>query len=165
MFFDQICGLQKENLGTTVSDYVLQRRDGVFSYQFVFAVDDLHMGITEVVRGQDILPSTARQLLIIDLLGGKRPSYAHIPLCLNANGEKLSKRDASLSLASLRESGGQADMWWGILHGDSGYCRMYPITPKELVQYFDWSCTRDRPPCILPENLPDVLASSVTIRR
>ncbi|MXX96241.1 MAG: tRNA glutamyl-Q(34) synthetase GluQRS [Rhodothermaceae bacterium] len=165
-FFDQVCGLQEENVATTVGDYVLRRRDGVFSYQLAVVVDDLHMEITEVVRGQDLLGSTARQLLLVDALGGVRPSYAHSPLVLNAKGEKLSKRDESLSLAALRESGVPSRHLVGYLAWALGLLpEVRALSPIELLQYFDWSCMKGRSPCVLPENLAEVLTSNVTLGR
>ena len=157
-FFDQICGLQEEVVAATAGDYVLRRRDGVFSYQLAVVVDDLHMEITEVVRGQDLLSSTARQLLLIDLLGGTRPSYAHSQLVLNAKGEKLSKRDAPLSLAALREAGVASRHLVGYLAWALGLLPdVRPLTPVELVKYFDWGRMRGVPSFVLPGNLAEVL--------
>ncbi len=165
-FYDQVCGTHEENVAVEVGDYVLKRKDGVFAYQLAVVVDDLHMGITEVVRGQDLLESTARQLHLIDTLGGERPSYAHLPLVLNAQGDKLSKRDASLSLATLRERGISAKCLVGYLAWTIGLLpEARPVSPGELVDHFDWSLIQGRQHWIVPEDLIEMLSSSVTLRR
>lgn len=104
-WIDRVYGRQTERVDQTVGDFVLKRRDGLYAYQLAVVVDDLLMGITEVVRGADLLDSTARQIQLIEALGGTRLVYAHVPLVVNAQGEKLSKRDAGLTLRSLREEG------------------------------------------------------------
>ena len=98
-------GVVEERVSETTGDFVLKRRDGLFAYQLAVVVDDLAMGVTEVVRGADLLDSTARQVQLIEALGGTVPAYAHLPLVVNAEGEKLSKRDEGFTLRSLREAG------------------------------------------------------------
>ena len=88
-----------------MGDFVLRRADGIFAYQLAVVVDDGAMGITQVLRGADLLPSTARQILLHRLLGQREPRWAHAPLLLAESGERLSKRDRSLSLSSLRRRG------------------------------------------------------------
>ena len=107
-FEDAVVGRVEEDVRATVGDFVLKRRDGVYAYQLAVVVDDLAMGVTEVVRGMDLLDSTARQVLLIEALGGAVPAYAHVPLLVNADGEKLSKRDGALSVRALREAGVEA---------------------------------------------------------
>ncbi|HLL46731.1 MAG TPA: tRNA glutamyl-Q(34) synthetase GluQRS [Longimicrobiaceae bacterium] len=86
-------------------DFVVRRRDGVAAYQLAVVVDDAAMGITHVVRGADLLPSTARQLLLYRALGLRAPEFLHVPLMLGADGERLAKRHGAVSLAELREAG------------------------------------------------------------
>lgn len=86
-------------------DFVVRRKDGVAAYQLAVAVDDAAMGITDVVRGGDLLGSTARQLLLLRALGLPEPRYAHVPLMLGADGERLAKRHGAVSLAELRGEG------------------------------------------------------------
>jgi glutamyl-tRNA synthetase len=86
-------------------DFVVRRRDGVAAYQLAVVVDDAAMGITHVVRGADLLPSTARQLLLYRALGLNPPAFLHVPLMLGADGERLAKRHGAVSLAELREAG------------------------------------------------------------
>jgi glutamyl-tRNA synthetase len=106
-------------------------------------VDDLLMGINEVVRGADLLDSTARQIQLIEALGGAPPAYAHVPLVVNAQGEKLSKRDARLTLRSLREVGVRSEELAGYLGWSLGILdRAEPCTAAELVPLFAWEKVR-----------------------
>ncbi len=102
-FSDDLCGTQRVDVGAEFGDFVLRRRDGMWAYQFAVAIDDALMGVTEVVRGDDLLLSTAPQRYIQHLLGLPCPNrYVHLPLLRNDAGQRLSKRDGSLSLAALR---------------------------------------------------------------
>jgi glutamyl/glutaminyl-tRNA synthetase len=104
-FEDGLMGPQQFVAGRDFGDFVVQRRDGVPSYQLATVADDAAMEITEVVRGRDLLRSTARQMLLIRALGLSQPAYAHCALVVNERGERLAKRDAARSLRSLREAG------------------------------------------------------------
>lgn len=101
-FNDRIFGPQSVNLSHHCGDFVLRRADGAWAYQLAVVVDDALMGVTEVVRGADLLLSAAQQIYLYDLLGYKAPEFAHFPLMCNLAGQRLAKRDASLSLAVLR---------------------------------------------------------------
>jgi glutamyl-Q tRNA(Asp) synthetase len=103
-FDDRVFGVVSQNVGVDVGDFVIRRADGFFAYHFAVVVDDALQGITEVVRGSDLLLSTPRQLLLQDLLGHKHPSYAHVPLALNLNGEKLSKQTKAPAILSEKAS-------------------------------------------------------------
>ncbi len=119
-------------------DFSMRRPDGVFSYQLAVSVDDARMGISQVVRGRDILTSTPRQLAILDTLGLKAPHYAHIPLLLGEDGERLAKRHASLSLDALRTRGVRPWRVTGLLAHIAGLIdRREEIHPQELLQLFD----------------------------
>jgi len=87
-----------ENLNNTLGDFIIRRRDGIFAYQLAVVLDDIAQGVTDVVRGADLLDSTPRQQWIYQLLGQPLPRYLHIPLLLRADGEKLSKRLGSTPL-------------------------------------------------------------------
>lgn len=104
-FSDLVLGPQAISLHSCGGDFALRRSDGVWAYQLAVVVDDMRMGVTQVVRGEDILLSTPRQLLLYRLLGGTPPAFAHIPLLHDEQGERLAKRHQSLSLAALREAG------------------------------------------------------------
>ena len=91
-FDDAVFGAVSEALDQTVGDFVLFRRDGLFAYQLAVVVDDAAAGVTEVVRGADLLDSTARQIVLQRLLGYPTPAYAHLPVASNTAGEKLSKQ-------------------------------------------------------------------------
>ena len=105
VFNDARCGLQSAVAGKDFGDFLVWRKDGVPSYQLACAVDDAELGITEVVRGADLIKSTFRQLLVIRALGHVVPAYYHCPLMLDDRGERLAKRHDSLSLRTLRERG------------------------------------------------------------
>lgn len=100
-FTDAICGEQKFVAGKDFGDFVVWRRDGVPAYELAVVADDIRMGITEVVRGEDLLKSTARQILIYRALGAPTPTWAHAPLILNADGKRLAKRHDALSVRAI----------------------------------------------------------------
>jgi len=104
-FRDELQGAQEFDPQATVGDFVLRRADGIFAYQLAVVVDDAGMGITQVLRGEDLLPSTARQILLYRLLGARAPRWAHAGLVASASGERLSKRDRAASLSALRAAG------------------------------------------------------------
>jgi glutamyl-Q tRNA(Asp) synthetase len=91
-FQDRILGRQRDALAETTGDFVLLRADGFFAYQLAVVVDDQEQGVTDVVRGEDLLESTGRQILLQRLLGYRTPRYAHIPVVRDASGDKLSKQ-------------------------------------------------------------------------
>lgn len=100
-FDDAIRGSVEESLPELVGDFVIRRADGPFAYQLAVVVDDAEQGVTDVVRGGDLLSSTARQIALQAALGYPRPRYAHLPLVVDEQGRKLGKRDAALPLPSL----------------------------------------------------------------
>ena len=145
-FEDRLQGEWKERVDRTVGDFVLKRRDGVWAYQLAVVVDDLAMGVTEVVRGVDLLESTGRQIQLIEALGGRPPAYGHVPLVLNAEGEKLSKRDAGLTLVALREAGVHPHRLVGAFAHSLGLRdSAAPRSAASLVPDFAWSRLHRRP--------------------
>jgi glutamyl-tRNA synthetase len=103
-FRDEVHG-RVEPEGEGVDDFVLRRADGVAAYQLAVVVDDAAMAVTRVVRGDDLLRSTPRQIALYRALGATPPVFAHVPLLLTAGGERLAKRTRPESLASMRDSG------------------------------------------------------------
>lgn len=103
-FIDQIMGSYSQSLNTEVGDFVLRRRDSLISYQLAVVIDDHQRGITEIVRGADLIDSTPRQILLQKILGYKTPTYAHIPLAINSLGQKLSKQHHAKELPQNNES-------------------------------------------------------------
>ena len=150
-FTDRVFGTVTERVDQAVGDFVLKRRDGLYAYQLAVVVDDLAMGIDDVVRGEDLLASTARQVQLIAALGGSPPAYAHVPLMVNARGEKLSKRDQGLTLRSLREAGARPERITGYLAHSLGLLNQpEPCRPADLVPLFAWEKI-SRADWVLPE--------------
>lgn len=102
MFSDKIQGKITQNLARDIGDFIVKRADGLFAYQLAVVVDDAYQGITHVVRGADLLDSTPRQIYLQRLLDYETPEYAHVPVAVNAAGEKLSKQ--TLARAIPQES-------------------------------------------------------------
>ncbi len=119
VFEDAIHGRVEEDVATTVGDFVLRRGDGVFAYQLVVAIDDAEMGITHVVRADDLLASTARQVLLMRLLGHVDvPSYVHVPLVVGPDGDRLAKRAGGTTVRELAALGvGREEMVATLAHG------------------------------------------------
>lgn len=105
-----------------VDDFVVRRNDGAFAYNLAVVVDDLDQGVTQVVRGDDLLTSSPRQAWLARALGGREPSYAHVGLVTNAAGRRLAKRDGAVTLADLRERGWDADRVRAVLGASLGLC-------------------------------------------
>jgi glutamyl-tRNA synthetase len=104
-FVDGRCGTQHATAGVDFGDFLVWRKDDIPAYHLAVTVDDAEMGITEVVRGEDLLASTFRQLLIYRALGVEPPAFFHCPLVTDESGRRLAKRDAARSLRALRQSG------------------------------------------------------------
>ena len=137
-FTDLHYGPYAENLAAECGDFVIRRADGVFAYQLATAVDDGLMGVTEVVRGRDLIGSTARQLWLQRTLGLPSPVYGHIPLLTDWDGRRLSKRDGDLDLARLREKWRPEEIL-GMLAEAAGILPAYrPVSARELVPLFSW---------------------------
>jgi len=104
-FEDLISGPQRFDPQAEVGDFVLRRADGIHSYQLAVVVDDAAMDVTQVLRGADLLSSTARQIVLYRLLGAPEPAWAHAPLVLGPGGRRLSKRDRAVSLSAMKQMG------------------------------------------------------------
>ncbi|MBE6932673.1 MAG: tRNA glutamyl-Q(34) synthetase GluQRS [Ruminococcaceae bacterium] len=138
-FRDGLRGIYRENLQEECGDFIIRRSDGVYAYQLAVVVDDGDMGITQVVRGSDLLSSTPRQLYLYRLLGLNAPRFYHVPLLVAPDGRRLSKRDGDLDLQALREHY-SAEELIGLLACAAGLLdEPVPCTPQELARKFDWS--------------------------
>ncbi len=104
-FVDLLVGPTAQHVQRAVGDFIICRSDGIFAYQFAVVVDDALMHINQVVRGADLLSSTARQLLLYEALGFPPPTFAHVPLMLDEQGKRLAKRIQSSGIAPLRAAG------------------------------------------------------------
>jgi glutamyl-tRNA synthetase len=146
-FTDRVAGLVTERVADTVGDFVVRRSDGVIAYQLAVVVDDALMGITQVVRGADLLGSTARQLALFDALGYPRPAeYAHVPLALDAGGERLAKREAAAGLDALKARGlGRAEVVGALAASCGLWPRGVSGTPRDLLAAFDPAHLRAEP--------------------
>ena len=158
-FDDLVMGPQEENVARSCGDFVLKRKDGFYAYQLAVVVDDIAMGITEVVRGADLISSTARQIQLFKALDAEVPRFGHVPLVLNQAGEKMSKRDGGLTLARLRDANLSPERLVGYLAHQIGLLgEPTPVTPQELVPYFSWGRIRNKP-VRLPADFLTLLAT------
>jgi glutamyl-tRNA synthetase len=149
-FDDLVRGPQSHDVAATTGDFVVMRADGVAAYQLAVAVDDAAMGITDVVRGDDLLPSTARQLLVFRALGLPAPRFGHVPLVVGEDGERLAKRHGALSLGELRARGADPLEVVGLLAALGGLVPGGARVPaRELVPGFALGRLR-REPAVLP---------------
>ena len=138
-FVDLAYGAQQEVLARECGDFLVRRSDGVVAYQLAVVVDDALMGVTQVVRGRDLLGSCARQIYLGGLLGYPAPEYGHVPLLVAPDKRRLSKRDKDLDLGVLRERGVCAARIVGTLAAAAGLCeRGEDVMPGELVGSFSW---------------------------
>ena len=137
-FTDGHMGPYRENLAKDCGDFLLRRSDGMFAYQLAVVVDDAAMGVTEVVRGADLLDSTPRQLYLYHLLDLPAPSFIHFPLLLDANGRRLSKRNADAGLDDLRDRATAAEILGKLAYLAGFNPSAEPKTAAELLPDFDW---------------------------
>ena len=136
---DGLQGRFAENLASDCGDFIIRRADGVFAYQLAVVVDDAAGGVTEVVRGCDLLESTPRQLYLYSLLGLRPPVYYHVPMLLAPDGRRLSKRDRDLDLGELRLHC-TPEQLLGRLAGACGLTETgAPASAAELVGQFSWA--------------------------
>lgn len=138
-FTDGCQGRYSENLARDCGDFIIRRSDGVYAYQLAVVVDDAEMGVTQVVRGRDLLDSTPRQLYLYERLGFTAPAFYHIPLLAAPNGRRLSKRDRDLDLGVLRKTIGRPEPIIGMLAYAVGLRPTpRPAALRELTAEFTW---------------------------
>jgi len=134
---DELLGAQATNVAHDAGDFQLTSRAGHPSYQLAVVVDDAAQGVTEVLRGDDLRASTARQALLIEHLGLRRPRWIHVPLVQDANGHRLAKRHDALSLAALREGGTSARTIVAWAARSAGIDPQRAQSSAELAREFD----------------------------
>jgi glutamyl-tRNA synthetase len=117
---DRFRGLYEQDVSAVVGDFVVRRNDGVASYQLAVTVDDAQSGITDVLRGDDLLASTPRQLQLYQALGLKAPAFAHVPLLVEPSGNRLAKREGVFAVAELRAAKIPPERVLGLLASWSG---------------------------------------------
>ena len=137
-FTDGHYGVQSVNLTTHCGDFVLRRKDGAWAYQLAVVVDDALMGITEVVRGRDLLLSASQQLYLYDILSLQAPEFIHFPLLCNKAGQRLSKRDKSLDMGVLRSQYTPEQIIGEIAYYAGQTDRPEPMNAEELHKIFAW---------------------------
>jgi glutamyl-tRNA synthetase len=143
---DGVHGAQARDVAEETGDFVVARTDGIPAYQLAVVVDDAAMGVTEVVRGDDLLGSTARQLLLYRALGLVAPRFAHVPLVNGEDGVRLAKSHGAPSLDDLRERGADPRAVVGLLAGLSGLTPAGArVEPAALVAGFSLSRIARRP--------------------
>ena len=141
--FTDLCqGAYQQNLSTDCGDFVVRRADNVYVYQLAVTVDDGEAGVTEVVRGMDLLSSAPRQMYLQELLGFPHPTYGHVPMLMSPDGRRLSKRDKDLDLGVLRQNM-RPEALLGILASSAGIIdRNVSISAAELSREFRWENLR-----------------------
>ena len=135
---DKVQGTYTCNLATDCGDMVVRRADGVYVYQLAVTVDDGEAGVTEVVRGMDLLSSAPRQMYLQELFGFPHPDYAHVPMLLSPDGRRLSKRDRDLDLGVLRQRITPETLIGTLAFASGLIDQKTPISAKELVREFSW---------------------------
>ncbi len=137
-FADRIQGPFSQNLARECGDFILCRSDGVYAYQLAVVVDDAAMGVTQVVRGSDLLDSTPRQLWLQEELGLPHPEYGHVPLLLAPDGRRLAKRNRDQELGALQNQYTAPELVGRLAHLAGLIPEPAPVTPAELVPLFSW---------------------------
>ena len=128
-----------QNLTTDCGDFVVRRADGCYVYQLAVVVDDGEAGVTEVVRGLDLLGSAPRQMYLQELMGFPHPQYGHVPMLLAPDGRRLSKRDRDLDLGELRKRMTAPELLGHLASAAGILDRDVPISARELAAEFCWS--------------------------
>ncbi len=149
-FRDRLCGDQAFDVAAESGAFVIARSTGSAAYQLATVIDDAESGVDLVVRGDDLLPSTARQILLQQALGLPTPAHLHLPLVVGADGERLAKRHGATALAELRAAGLSAPALLGWLAGTAGLAAPGErVTARDLLARYDPArLTRAPVPCV-----------------
>ena len=151
-FDDLFLGPQSFDVQAMFGDFLVRRSDGVHAYQLAVAVDDARMGVTEVVRGRDLLASTACQLQLLEALGAPAPRYGHVPLLTNEAGRRLSKRERDLDVGALRARFSPEALCGSLAYLLGLLDRPEPAAARELIPLFS-KADFSRPAIAVPETL------------
>ena len=135
---DKMQGTYRENLATDCGDFVVRRADGVYVYQLAVTVDDGEAGVTEVVRGNDLLSSAPRQMYLQELFGFPHPEYGHVPMLMSVDGRRLSKRDKDLDLGVLRQKMSPEKLLGILAHACGLIEKPEAVSAVELATVFTW---------------------------
>ena len=135
---DKCQGHYELNLATDCGDMVVRRADGVYVYQLAVTVDDGEAGVTEVVRGMDLLSSAPRQMYLQELFGFPHPEYGHVPMLLAPDGRRLSKRDKDLDLGELRKRVSPQQLIGTLAYAAGLIDHKASLSAKELAGEFTW---------------------------
>ncbi len=135
---DLLQGEYTQNLASECGDFVVRRADGVYVYQLAVVTDDAAAGVTEVVRGVDLLGSAPRQIFLQQLLGYPRPRYGHVPLLLAPDGRRLSKRDRDLDLGQLQKSMTAEQIIGSLAFAGGLLEKNEAVSARELACHFSW---------------------------
>ena len=137
---EDLCqGRYTQNLLTECGDFVVRRADGIYVYQLAVTVDDGEAGVTEVVRGMDLLSSAPRQMYLQNLFGFQNPVYGHVPLLLSSDGRRLSKRDKDLDMGALRNRCTPEKLLGILAHAVGLIDTVQNISASELAAVFSWN--------------------------
>ena len=151
-FTDGHMGYYEENLFRDCGDFILRRSDGVFAYQLAVVVDDAAMGVTQVVRGSDLLTSSVRQGYLYRLLGLPVPEFCHVPLLLGSDGHRLAKRSGDIGLEELQSRYSPEEVIGRLAYLVGQQPDPSPCTAKNLIERFDWNKVPTEDIC-LPDGL------------
>ena len=138
-FRDTVAATQRCNPAKQLGAFPITQKTGNVSYQLAVVVDDAMMGVTQVVRGDDLIPSTFRQIDLARALGYELPSFAHVPLVVGEDGRRLAKRHGDTRLSFYRERGVRAEeiVGWAA-HSAGVTATAEPVNAREVIDQFDW---------------------------
>jgi glutamyl-tRNA synthetase len=158
-FRDRFVGEITSNPAREFGDFVIGKKDGTPAYQLAVVVDDHEMGVTEVCRGDDLLPSAIRQITLYDALGWEPPGFVHLPLVIGSDGRRLAKRHGDTRISVLRDQGVPPERLLGLLAWSCGWQEdRRPVTIADLLPRFDLSSIPREPFVMTPELWHEMLA-------
>jgi glutamyl-tRNA synthetase len=156
-FVDGFRGSTQIRIREVGGDFVVWKSGGTPAYQLAVVVDDAAQQVNEVIRGDDLVPSTPRQLFLYEALGLRAPSFLHVPLVVGPDGRRLAKRHGDTRLASLRQAGVRAEALVGLLAWSCGWIdKPHPISAPELIPLFRLETLPKKPFVLTPQHLASI---------